>query len=140
MPDISELLAEEINSFGQFCLLLQEEREALASMDQNALDLLIKRKQILCEQLSRLAEQRQAQLGDNLPSKHPELAADWQRLMALAGEARQLNRINGTIIDVRMQHNQQAMALLQTGEEITSTYSADGSPRAASNARHLGSA
>lgn len=136
-PDLSSVLAEEINSFGQFCLLLDEEREALARLDQDALDHLISRKQMLCEHLSRIAEQRQALAPD--PAAVPDIAADWQRLLALAARARDLNRVNGAVIEARLQHNHQAMALLQLGEQV-STYSADGLSRTSGGARHLGKA
>lgn len=141
---MSELLAEEINSFGQFCHLLNEEREALARMDQDALDELISRKQLLCEHLSQLAEQRQLLVGGGeheavLRALDPALVQEWQKLTCLAREARDLNRINGTIIEVRLQHNQQAMAVLKVGEDVA-TYSADGLSRSAGAARHLGSA
>lgn len=141
---MAELLVEEINSFGQFCLLLNEEREALARMDQDALDELISRKQMLCEHLSRLAEQRQAVIGAGdhatvLRTLDPALSDEWNKLTRLAREARELNRINGTIIEVRLQHNQQALAVLKVGEAVA-TYSADGLSRSGGAARHLGSA
>ena len=141
---MSELLAEEINSFGQFCHLLNEEREALARMDQDALDELISRKQMLCEHLSRLADQRQSIVGSDehgavLRALDPALLDNWNALLRLARDARELNRINGTIIEARLQHNQQAMAVLKVGEEIA-TYSADGLSRGSGAARHLGSA
>lgn len=140
---LSELLAEEINSFGQFCLLLREEREALARLDQEMLDPIISRKQLLCEHLSQLAEQRRQQLGRaDMASELQRLGltAEWDKLTALAREARELNRINGTIIDARLQHNQQAMALLRAGEDVASTYGPEGLSQNSSSARHLGSA
>lgn len=142
--NMSELLAEEINSFGQFCHLLNEEREALARMDQDALDELVSRKQLLCEHLSQLAEQRQLLVagGDHQTVLHaldPALVDEWHKLTRLAREARDLNRINGTIIEVRLQHNQQAMAVLKVGESVA-TYSADGLSHSGGAARHLGSA
>lgn len=141
---LPHLLAEEINSFGQFCLLLQQEREALARMDQHALDELISRKQMLCEHLSCLAQERLAQTGADaeagLLRLEPQLEEDWQKLLQLARQARELNQINGAIIEARLQHNQQAMALLKVGDDVSATYDAAGVSRAAGAARHLGKA
>lgn len=136
-PELSSVLAEEISSFGQFCLLLDEEREALARLDQDALDVIISRKQMLCEHLSRLAEQRSRLIPD--PAAEPAITAEWERLLALAARARDMNRINGTVIEARLQHNQQAMSLLKLGDAL-STYSADGLSRPGGSARHLGKA
>lgn len=141
---LATVLAEEINSFGQFCLLLEQEREALARLDQNLLDDLISRKQMLCEHLACLAEERQALTGPDaaagLLRVAPELAGEWQRLLTLARQARELNQLNGTLIEARLQHNQNAMAILQLGDSMAATYDADGLSRAGGAARHLGKA
>lgn len=144
---LSELLTEEISCFGQFCLSLRQEREALASNDQNELVHIIHQKQILCDRLVTLEKTRNAHLGlgANTPKAtlshiDPALATLWDKLIVIAQEAQQLNQINGTIIQTRVKHNQQALALLKTGSEITSAYTADGQTRQMGRSRHLGSA
>lgn len=142
-----ELLTEEIACFCQFCLSLRQEREALASNDQNELVRIIHQKQILCDRLVAFEKTRNAHLGlgastpkATLANIDPSLATAWDKLIVLAQEAQQLNQINGTIIETRVKHNQQALALLKMGSSITSAYTADGQTRSMNTSRHLGSA
>lgn len=144
---LSQILTEELSSFGQFCLFLREEREALACNDAAALARITGQKQEICDKLIHLEKARQAHLGvgannpaEALKALDSQLHQQWLRLIELAREAQNLNQVNGVIIETRMKHNQQALALLKSGAEITATYTAGGQSSNPSGSRLLGSA
>lgn len=144
---LSQILTEELSSFGQFCLFLREEREALACNDSTALTRITVQKQEVCDKLINLEKARQAHLGigannpaEALKAIEPSLHLQWLRLIELAREAQNLNQVNGVIIETRLKHNQQALALLKSGAEITATYTAEGQSSNLGGSRLLGSA
>ncbi len=144
---LSQILTEELTSFGQFCLFLRAEREALACNDSAALTRITGQKQEVCDKLVNLEKARQAHLGigANNPAEalkviDSNLHQQWLRLIELAREAQNLNQVNGVIIETRLKHNQQALALLKSGAEITATYTAGGQSTNVGSSRLLGSA
>ena len=67
--------------------------------------------------------------------------ANWQESLELVAEARSRNNLNGQLITQRMQHNQQALAvLLAAAEQPAATYGPDGQSRPHLAGRHFGSA
>ena len=66
-----------------------------------------------------------ALVAGNEPLRHP-----WERLVALTAEARQVNRVNGRLIDAQMRFTEGALvALTQRTATRFATYSADGQRR-----------
>lgn len=145
---LQHLLAEEVEHFGRFCLLLREEREALASQDGATLERVVGDKEKICRALGELARRRQEALGTTAPDAvrprleaySPALAVSWDRLLELAREAQELNQVNGRIIELQLHQNRQAFNLLKGAQGASALYTAAGQPESAPNARDLGSA
>ena len=139
--DLVKNLEAEIRTYQAFIQVLQTEQDALIQGD---IDPLLELAQIKSEKvvlLSQLAENRTRFLstrgcaqehggmakwllqrnGDN-----PQIAELWQQLLSLAEKARQLNQINGSMIDTRLRNNQQALAILQTAAKQSALYGPDG--------------
>lgn len=149
MAALTQIVEAEAETAGRFVELLQREGEALNSADIDSLDTLVARKNDLAAELSSLAEQRntllaksgfsndrsgiEAWLGAHPASK--SVRKTWSRLLALAGEARELNRLNGELIQLRMQHNSQALEILLGASRQTNLYGPDGQSAPQNNRR-----
>jgi flagella synthesis protein FlgN len=70
----------------------------------------------------------------------PAAQAAWSALLQLAGQARDLNALNGKLIAERLRHNQQALAILLAAGDQAALYGPDGQTRLAGSGRPLGSA
>ncbi|MBI4741945.1 MAG: flagellar protein FlgN [Betaproteobacteria bacterium] len=130
----------EADVAARFIGVLKLEREALNSGDLDSLDALLQRKNDLAAELGRLAEQREAflashGLGSDRAGMESWLVAHparkvaqkaWSRLLLLAGEAREINRLNGELIQIRVQHNAQALEALLGASRPPSLYGPDG--------------
>lgn len=66
--------------------------------------------------------------------------AEWQHLLKLAEETRREHDINGKLIAMHLQHNQQALAVLMSAGGRPLTYGPDGQQRGGGGGRTLGSA
>jgi flagella synthesis protein FlgN len=64
----------------------------------------------------------------------------WNRLRALAAEARSLNDTNGRLIGIHLENNQQALAVLLSAANQAATYGPDGQQKPGGGGRSLGSA
>jgi flagellar biosynthesis/type III secretory pathway chaperone len=53
----------------------------------------------------------------------------WRSLLEVASEAHHTNRINGTLIQTNLQHNQQALAVLLAVASKSNLYGPDGQPK-----------
>jgi flagella synthesis protein FlgN len=69
-----------------------------------------------------------------------KLRASWQSLLALAAQARNLNILNGKLIGLHMQHNQQAFTALMNASNRAMTYGPDGQQQVGLGGRILGTA
>ena len=56
-------------------------------------------------------------------------------IMAQAAEARELNRINGELIELHLQHNARALNALRGGSDSLNLYGPDGRSRTVGSAR-----
>jgi len=64
----------------------------------------------------------------------------WQDIQQLAEQVQYLNRTNGTLIQTKLRHNQQALtALHNAANSANGLYGADGQPHHPSSGRILGS-
>ena len=68
------------------------------------------------------------------------MRSQWQKLLALAAEARALNETNGKLIAIHWQHNQAALAALMSATDRAMTYGPDGQQKSGGGGRTLGSA
>lgn len=139
MSSLADILAAEADAVSAFVRLLQEEQEALKSASADLLPPLLERKNASAPVLAELSRRRSgalaalgfsgthAEAGVWLAARPAEALArkHWQRLQALAAEARELNRLNGELIRLRMGHNAQLLeALLAANRQ--ELYGADG--------------
>lgn len=140
--DLVKNLEAELQAFQDFIQVLQTEQNALV---QGNIDPLLELARIKSEKvvsLSQLAESRthflSAQgydqehggmakwLQQQRDGGNPQIVELWQQLLALAENARQLNQINGGMIDTRLRNNQQALAILQAAAKQNALYGPDG--------------
>ncbi|MEO8410062.1 MAG: flagellar protein FlgN [Propionivibrio sp.] len=142
-------LGEELTLVQQFVDVLAREQRVLTDGNSDDLPGYAEQKSQLAVRLNALAEQRNAALATHGLSKdrlgmaawcaaHPEqttAAARWAQILALAGQARELNRVNGELIQMRLQYNAQALEALQGGRDALDLYGPDGQAKTQGNPR-----
>jgi len=153
MSSLGELLAAEADAVAGFVRLLSEEQEALKSANADLLAPILERKNAAVPTLAELARRRGGALAalgfsgaqtktDDWLATRPDLAAcrqHWQRLQSLAAEARELNRLNGELIRLRMSHNAQLLEALLAANRME-LYGADGQTSSVAARRIIDSA
>jgi flagella synthesis protein FlgN len=142
-------VAAEVAIVQVFVELLEREQQMLVKGEVNDLLALVGQKNALAAQLAGLAAQRgtwlaaegraadrsgvTAWLADH-PSES-DAGAAWSLLLSLASQARELNRVNGALIQLRMHHNAQALEVLLGGNGALALYGPDGQNAAPSGRR-----
>lgn len=121
MPNTSPLstLRDEKQLITTLLDLLKQEQQLLVSADSDGLTTVTPLKSSLVAQMAQLAEQRHGALGaaGYAPReagmetwldacKDAAAASLWQDLLALTREAKEMNRVNGMLINKQMAHNQ----------------------------------
>lgn len=152
---LNSLLAGELTQMGEFIKLLEQEQSALTAGDTETLESLSSTKVALAQALNGVGEARNAILkraglpNDRLGveawirSNPKDVAVQrlWNGLKAAVAEARELNLLNGKLIAMRLQHNQQALsALLSTSSPQNNLYGPDGQPTQLSGRRIIDAA
>lgn len=153
--DLAQSLDAELTAFRDFVQVLQTEQEALVQGDIDRLIELARLKSEKVVLLSQLAEQRSrfiaAQgfdpahggmgqwLAQHNSSQTARLSETWKQLLEQAETAKQLNQINGSLIETRLRHNQQALAVLQAAaNQSNSLYGPDGQTHSSGLGRQIG--
>lgn len=135
-------------------VVLQQEQQALVAGDIDKLTPIVEEKTRLATSLNRFAEQRQRLISaSGLPNDRSGVEAwlanqvlntkdraDWQKLLALTGEAQTLNESNGKLIAMRMQHNQQSLNVLLSAANQATLYGPDGQTKPAGGGHLFGKA
>ena len=130
----------EAQTVEEFVDLLKLEQSSLSRGDTDKLPKYAEQKLEFAARLNELAAQRNAALAalglgsdragaDAWCAKHPEeepATRAWATVLALAGEARELNRLNGELIRLRMQYNVKALEALRGGARSLDLYGPDG--------------
>jgi len=144
---------DETRELRAFLALLERERQALSASDAEPLMAICAEKNQASDRLHAIGLRRSEWLANQgygrgraavsawlatLPSHVPQHAA-WQQLMGLATRARNLNEESGALIRTRMQHSQQALAVLLAASDRAALYGPDGQTLGAPGKRHLGS-
>lgn len=136
-----DVLQSEQATLDRFIAVLQHEQAALIAADIDQVQSLSPQKQELSEQLNALAQQRVTQLHQAgftpdtegmkawLKLQVPAVKQSWEKLLASAQTAQQLNQTNGKLIQTHLQHNQQALSALMNAANRADVYGADGQPR-----------
>lgn len=153
LSDFVANLKAERQLFQEFKDLLQTEQETLLRGDIDRLASLAQLKSDKILVLSQLEDSRnkflnglsyspnqsgmeawlQAQGGNLLDAK-----SIWHELLNLARQAQQLNQSNGAIIEQKLRHNQQALAILQAASKQSSLYGPNGQTLTSTQGRPLG--
>lgn len=155
LSDFALSLTAESEAFRDFVQVLQTEQEALVQGDIDSLIELARLKSEKVVLLSLLAEKRnrflaaqgidleRGGMGKWLLQHHTgqtaQLSETWKQLLSQAETAQQLNQVNGAMIETRLRHNQQALAVLQAAaNQSVSLYGPDGQTHASGMGRPLG--
>ncbi len=121
-----------------FVALLEREQGMLVENHTDQLLELSEQKSTEALGLNELARARRDLLQNNIPqlsvdSIHawlekysPEGLATWQKTLALAKRSQLLNRANGELIQMKLRHNQQSLAVLSKAVDKANIYGPDG--------------
>lgn len=147
--DLVHIAAAEAAALQRFVALLERERKVLIKGEVDRLFDIVREKNDLAVQLALLSTQRGSVLAaDGLAPDRSGMAAwfaahpaasdaqgVWSSLLSLASEARELNRDNGNLIQLRLQHNAQALEALLGANASLKLYGPDGQSTPASGHR-----
>ncbi|QOY93599.1 flagellar protein FlgN [Massilia sp. UMI-21] len=132
---------QEQQQLSALIALMKQEQQLLVAADADGLATLTPRKNALLQTLAELSAQRHAALlaagcEASEAGMEPWLAvggnadarAQWEALLGLAREAKELNRINGMLINKQLAHNQGVLNALRmpAGAEAGGVYGASG--------------
>lgn len=138
-PDLLHTVEAEFAAVQRFVGLLEREQAMLVDGAVDDLLDLVEEKNALAGELAALADRHGRLLtAEGLSadrsgvaawfSAHPgesRVRTAWSQLLPLARQARELNRLNGELIRVRLQHNAGALAAL-LGASVPGLYGRDG--------------
>jgi len=134
---IAALRAEEV-ALQEFKTLLASEQNAIIAGDIESLNAISQSKLELVERLNRLSAERMqgiAALGLSADRTSMEGWAEkagsealtaWHEMLDAAQAAHQANKINGTLIQTHLQHNQQTLSALLAAANQASLYGPNG--------------
>lgn len=147
LNSLRQLLQEEITLYTQLNELLRNEQQALAQGAADDIVHITAAKSECVGRIQAFENQRlqylqQAGEDDLLQRQAGDtpLGQNWQQLTALASQARELNQLNGRIINMRLQRTQEALAVLRSSESNTPTYGPNGQAQGSGKGRPLTSA
>jgi flagella synthesis protein FlgN len=145
-------LSEEHKTVRALTQLLKQEQEQLVQANIEGVAALTAPKAQAAARMAELASWRYttlapagfAQIQPGLPAWTESAAASatagksWQELMALAEVAKELNRVNGTLIGQQMMRNQNALNILQFGSlQGNTVYGPNGQTSHTAFGRHI---
>lgn len=120
-------LRDEQSLIATLLKLMKQEQQCLVSADTDGLTAITPQKSQLITQMGQLATQRHQALGAAgfaaretgmeawLASSNDSSASTlWQELLSLTREAKELNRVNGMLINKQMTHNQTVLNAMRT--------------------------
>jgi flagellar biosynthesis protein FlgN len=119
-------LHDEQATIGSLIDVMQQEQQFLVSADSDGLDQITPQKSALVQQAASLASQRHQALGSAgfaasengmaawLAEASAEARAQWTSLLNRTRAAKELNRVNGLLINKQLSHAQQALNAMRT--------------------------
>ncbi|MCL2523688.1 MAG: flagellar protein FlgN [Betaproteobacteria bacterium] len=154
MADIGALTAREIALLARFVELLKDEQETLRRADPEPLADIGAAKVALVEQLNALENERRDALAIDGAEKirsamsqwlaanptQQQVARDWQTLLELAGEAKELHNLNAGLVALHLQQTGDALHVLDARRAGDSLYGSNGQTTATSGSRLVDSA
>ncbi|MDN4057359.1 flagellar protein FlgN [Massilia sp. YIM B02769] len=132
--------------------MMKQEQQLLMAADADALAELVPHKAALVQELAQLSRQRHATLGGMgfdaseagmeawvVSHADAETRGGWSALLASTAEAKELNRVNGLLINRQLAHNQTVLQALRTptGAAESTLYGAKGQTFGAGAARRF---
>ncbi|WP_170285805.1 flagella synthesis protein FlgN [Propionivibrio limicola] len=137
---LQQALSAELEAVRQFSDLLRREQQALSTGDTNSLPGLAEKKDVLIEGINALTSRRNQHLVacglgidrpgiDSWCATHPgetAVAAIWSEILEAVAKARDLNRLNGELIQMRLQYTNKALGVLLRREDALDLYGPDG--------------
>ncbi|MGX4640623.1 flagella synthesis protein FlgN [Massilia sp. SYSU DXS3249] len=127
MTSPSTTLSLEYQHIDALVELMKQEQQFLVAADADGLAQLTSRKATLVQELAQLSRERHAALGKagfaaSEAGMEPWLVTQgddaarsaWTQLLAQTAEAKELNRVNGLLINRQMAHNQTVLNALRT--------------------------
>lgn len=143
MQSVITSLQEEQRIMTLLLALLKQEQLHLIAAEIDGLTEITTQKTLLVGQMNVLAGQRhsalagagfaaqdsamQAWLNDSVHSSDGDHHASlWQDLLTLTREAKELNRLNGLLINKQMMHSQSGLNALRPGPQSSDMYGASG--------------
>ena len=132
-----DIVAEEAALIEQFVGLLEAEQVALTQGNTDELARIAAEKEPRATDLQNIARLRESRLTASglspdrrgmadWTAKHPEAVSAWEKTLALASRARDINRLNGELIAMRMQYNARILEILQRNTTTLDLYGPDG--------------
>jgi flagella synthesis protein FlgN len=136
-----QTLSFELAQVGSLVELMKQEQQLLVALDADGLAELTPKKNALLTELAALSQHRHAALaaagceGSEAGMEPwlavagtPELRAQWAELLEAAREAKELNRLNGMLINRQLAHNQGVLNAMRTpaGSPTAGIYGATG--------------
>jgi flagella synthesis protein FlgN len=119
-------LTAEQQLVGSLVELMKREQQTLVNADADGLAALMPQKTQLVQQLGALSAERHKALGAAGfaaaesgmepwlgASGAPDAREQWERLLQLSAQAKELNRVNGMLINKQMAHNQVVLNALR---------------------------
>lgn len=144
----------ELDALEKFLLILENEQQVLKRAEVDKLPNIARSKSELLVTLSQLGTSRETYLKRNgiesdaasiaqfihlgVHGTPSHLMEKWEKLLAAAKRAQELNQLNGAMIEAMVKHNQQALAILQDAAQQNGLYGPDGHSRAMGAGRQLG--
>lgn len=134
-------VSQEQQHLGSLIELMKQEQQLLVTADADGLAETTPHKNALLQALADLSAQRHMALAAAgceaseagmepwlAVGGTPEARAQWDALLALAREAKELNRVNGMLINKQLAHNQGVLNALRmpAGAEAGGVYGARG--------------
>lgn len=153
--DLSRSLAEEAVEIESLLVLLRDEQSALRERNMEQVHAAAAAKNVKLARLGTLAsirarfQQANGLSPDNVGMeayiarlKQPDaaLVQNWRRVLAKAGEARQMNVVNGRLIAAQLRFVNGALLALKQATSQLLCYGADGQTHARAASRSLASA
>lgn len=136
MHDLAYLIGQESAALEQLIAALQDEQAVLKEGRADELAAVVERKNRQLEALSRLGRRRNELLAAAGHAPDRAGVAAWGQatgqsglatgFLALADEARELNRLNGQLIALRLQTTQAALTALAPGQASLGLYGPSG--------------
>ncbi len=154
MSEIAAITEREIALISRFVALLKDEQETLKRADASALPEISAAKIGLVEQLNLLEVERRTALGivgdektraamvvwlANNPNDQTA-AVNWEKLLNLAQEAKQLHELNAQLVGMHLQQTSEALVILTRQAEQHTLYGSNGQAAQVSGSRIVDSA